>query len=359
MHKYIALGKCASCSKVEVINDQLNPVVEALMAARSAGYSRAKLRETLDEVYGINKISKDVVKTDKPEYILYHSFRSDVETVKFISKDSLIDIKFCGYSALCYYKNTIKLAQSVFVNQYEVLPISEVHPRAVIKLNNPIFTKVPIKNYQPKSGYMNVPNKYYEPGDSLTQDMLKKVIIDNKLTFKYTNLDMVFYDIETYNIRAWNEVPTLNEGQIGLISLVHISNPENPRITVKLFYLQKHRITKANVLDQLSECPIDNIQYIECEHEYSMAYNFFKALSELKSITLVAGFNSSSSRRDDDTAPGYDLPFLIKKCQSKLNPHKHRVKIGLTYGTQYTKIDELPNIYFIDMQVLLNNSFNA
>lgn len=386
VQKYIAIGKCAVCSKtpeVTEVQDQLGPFIKAMQDAKAAGYNRSKLAELLDEVFGIKQtIVKEKYKSRNlklHECNFSSKFSTDKEPVDVLPDTSLIDLTFKDYSAVCYLKNRIKIATQIRIKQYDIMSIPEVNKRAVVKIPNPIYKWVSLEGYKATAGYMNVQDKFYKLSntkkgykqtDVITQDMLKKFIIDNDIKFEYKTLDMVFYDIETYNTESFNDIPTVDNGHIGMISFVHISypvvipDPNNieesekeavPVINVKLFYLHKHLVNQSKIESLLSDCNINSIECLGHDHEYSMAYEFFRTLGNLKAVTLVAGFNSSSSKKDTKT-PGYDLPFLIKKCQAKLTTHTHRVKIGLSYGTQYTKIDELPFIYFIDMQVLLANS---
>ena len=374
VQKYIALGKCAACSSVPELDKHLDMYRKAMQDAKAAGYSRSKLAEELDGVFGINSVvikEKTKSRSNRSENTSCHTFSTDKEPVENLPEGPFIDIILKDYSVLCYFQNKIKQVKCPQIKQYDLLPIPETNKRAVVKIKNPKFQWTSLKDYKPTPGYMNVQDKFYK-GSILSQDILKKYIIDNNVSFKYENLDMVFYDIETYNTSAFNDVPTPDNGHIGMISFVHISYPvivpdpnniinkpgnKTPIINVKLFYLHKHRIDQDKINDLLADCNINTIECIGSDHEESMAYEFFKTLGTLQSITLVAGFNSSSSRQNNVQNPGYDLPFLIKKCQAKLTVHRqYRVKIGLSYGTQYTKIDELPFIYFIDMQVLLSNS---
>ena len=366
--KYIALGKCAVCAKCDDdlelqpdVPEKLQAIIIAVQEAKEVGYSRTKIAELIDELYGITKYNKPSIITPikRANNKEYHKFSNNIESINKIPKHPMIDIKLAGYSAICYYATKIKRATEVKVKQYDLIPIPDQNRRAVIKIKDPQFKEVSVENYVPMVGYMNVSDKFYSNSDTMTQSMLKKIIIDNNLNFKYGKPDLIFYDIETYNIKEWNKVPDANDAnaKIGLISLVHISNlnSDSHTINVKLFHLNYYLIKRDIVKEQLSGCNITNIEYIECSDEYSLAYEFFRTLGNLKAVTLVAGFNSSASKREDDILPGYDLGFLSKRCQAKLTMHKHRVKFGQAYGTQFTTINELHYVYFIDMQVLLCN----
>ncbi len=260
----------------------------------------------------------------------------------------LVDVNIGLYGSLFMYSNgEILRDNSVRCRQYDFM---KYEPGRPVVEGSPNFTEVLLSAYKADGGYNSFPETTYK------RPLIIKTIIENDYKFDYGQLDLVFYDIETYNMVEFNKVPVFTDRSnafIGLISVVHLPEGDMSRAILHIIKLNHHLLDVRDMTANLGFTPAD-IKVHSFTEDKAMAYKFFQILYDIPRLSVCIGFNSSSTMRKESGVYGYDLPWLMNRAPCLLSPRSSLCKIGNVFSKQITRIEQLTKVYFVDMAVMGN-----
>jgi hypothetical protein len=298
------------------------------------------------------------------------AFKFNLETPHTLTlpKHNLVDIIINMHNVVVLLSNgSLLYTENVQVRDY-LLKATE--DKSVYKNLDLPYEHVQYNKYTGKDGFMHTLSPFMSNGIA-SKAFTRKLIIENELSFKLGTYNTVYYDIETVNL---SDTGTLDKDRLEIRMISYLVVHANECIELNLMITEGYTYSLASIKAELQVNIHLNIY--EYKNDTVMAIEFIKFLNDLQGITFAIGFNSSSCYNFDELERqsngiykfsaykawrdiGFDLPLILKRSHMIPDmPLTATCKINSSNAVQISKIRELRRCYFLDMQVICNETLS-